>query len=331
MRWNNLRVLVTGGAGLIGSRIVIKLLERGASVKVLDNLSAYPFDQPRHFGLERLEVDLISGDIADLKTVRENVKDVDFVFHEAAFADVAATIWNPVEDFHSNVVGTFNLLKSSLDEGVQRFIFASSAAIYGDKPRADGNPPIFTEETKPEPISTYANSKLWAELESLLFYKFYGLKTTCLRYFSIYGIPQVPKERSHSWVVGIFTMRAIKGKSLIIFGGGQQVRDFVYMDDVAEATIRAAEANGSVGEVINVGSGRPTTIKRLADLVVEIGNFKVPIEYGPRPKGDPLGGYADVSKMKKILEWEPKIRLEEGLDRYIKWCLGNKYVIPEWL
>ena len=331
MKWNNVNVLVTGGAGLIGSRITAKLLEKGANVKVIDNISAYPFDQPQHFGLKGEKLDFINGDIANPNTVFEAVKGVDVVFHEAAFADVAATIWNPAEDFRSNIQGTFNMLKTSLDLGVNRFVFASSAAVYGDKYWSGGNPPVFKEDAKPEPLSTYANSKLWGELEAILFNKLYGLKTTCLRYFSVYGVPQVPKKRSHSWVATIFAMRAITNQPMLVFGDGLQVRDFIHVNDIADATIHAAESEKTIGEVLNVGGGAPTSVKELAELTEEIGNFEVPIEFKPRPKGDPLGGYADINKMQTLLDWKPQIKLKDGIHDYIQWCLLNKHVIPEWI
>jgi len=254
------------------------------------------------------------------------------IFHEAAFADVAATIWNPNEDFKTNVLGTFNLLKAAKDNNIDRFILASSAAIYGEQLQEGGkNPPKFSEDMKPHPISTYANSKLWAEYEAQLFHQLYGLKTTSLRYFSVYGDPQTPKKGSHSWVVAIFTMRLLKNKPLTIFGDGSQVRDFIHVDDIAEATILAAEKQSTTGKVINIGTGKPTTIKQLAEIIMNSANDEAPLEYRPRPKGDPFGGYAETTLMKKLMGWEPKIELRDGVKRYHNWVNHNKNTIPQWL
>ena len=333
MNWNGKTVLVTGGAGLIGSRVVKILVQKGAKVKILDDCFAYPFNQLKHFEIEELEnITFIKGNIKDKKTVQNACKNVDIIFHEAAFADVAACVWNPLEDFNTNLEGTFNLLTAARDNEVDKFIFASSAAVYGDQPwRRRGTPPIFTETLKPNPLSTYANSKLWGEFECLLFYRLYGLKTTVLRYFSVYGEPQVPKKGSHSWVIAIFMMRAIKKKPLIIFGDGNQVRDFIHVEDVAKATVLADEKETTTGQIINIGTGVPTSIKKLANLIMKITGEKIAFQFKPRPKGDPIGGYADVSLMKKCLGWEPNITLEIGLQRYYRWLLKNKHCIPDWV
>src|SRR2546422_5789502 len=183
MRWKRKVALVTGGAGLVGSRVVKDLVKRGAEVKVLDNVSGYPFDQLAHFGIKSMDgVQFEKGDVLDPSAVERAIRGADVVFHEAAFADVAATIWNPREDFDSNCCGTFRVLEAVRNNDIERFIFASSASIYGDS--KNGRTSRFSESLKPDPISTYGNSKLWGESESLLFHKLYGVKTTALRYFS---------------------------------------------------------------------------------------------------------------------------------------------------
>jgi nucleoside-diphosphate-sugar epimerase len=333
MKWKNKTVLVTGGAGLVGSRVASKLSLLGADVIILDNFTAYPFDQVDHFQIENLEnVHIIKGDIVDPRIVRNTMKRADVVFHLAAFADVAASIWNPAEDFHSNIMGTFNLLSLAKKENVERFIFASSASVYGDRPRSGKTPAKFSESDKPDPLSTYANSKLWGEKECFLFYYLYGLKTTSLRYFSIYGIPQVPKKNSHSWCVAIFAMKLLKGKRITIFGDGCQVRDFVYVDDIADATVLAAEKKSTIGKVVNIGSGIPTSILKVAEILNNMkAGPKKPFQFLPRPKGDPVGGYADIRLMKKLLNWEPRIKIDEGIIRYWKWASSNAQIIPNWI
>jgi UDP-glucose 4-epimerase/dTDP-L-rhamnose 4-epimerase len=338
VNWNRTTVLVTGGCGHIGSFVVRKLLQRGvAHVRIIDNLSAYPFNQLEVYcrdvsADERVE--FVKGDIADREVVKKVVQGVDIVFHLAAYADVAATIYNPDEDFRTNVIGTYNILRGSLDAGVKKYVFSSSAAIYGDQPQpSPGEPPRFSEDMKPNPLSTYANSKLWGEIQARLFYTLYGLPAVSLRYFSIYGPLQIPKPRSHSWVVAIFLMRALNGKPLMVYGGGQ-VRDFIHVEDVAEANVRAAERNGVEGKVINVGTGKPTRIDDLAimikNLVREELGIDVEIKYGSRPKGDPLGGYADTERMKRLLELDPR-PFEQGLRHTFEWVLNNKHLIPEYV
>jgi len=337
--WAKRKVLVTGGCGHIGSRIVKILLERKAdSIKILDNLGAYEIKQTEVFGGEILghdNVQLIDGDIANYDTVRKAVDDVDLVFHVAAYADVAACIRNPDESFRSNVLGTQNVLKASLKGGVQKYVFASSAAIYGDQPSQKPNEPTeFREDMKPNPLSTYANSKLWGENEAKLYYDLYGLQTVSLRYFSIYGHYQIPKRGSHSWVIAIFAGRAYRGQDLEIYGG-EQVRDFIHVNEIAEATVRAAETNGVEGKAFNVGTGRPTKIKDLALMAKELGKEyfrkEVDIKTKPRPKGDPLGGYASTSKMMMLLNWKPTVSLEEHLRDYFQWVTNNPSLIPNYI
>ncbi|MBO3768617.1 MAG: NAD-dependent epimerase/dehydratase family protein [Candidatus Brockarchaeota archaeon] len=339
INWSRTTVLVTGGCGHIGSFVVRKLLERNvASVKIIDNLSAYPFDQLSSFCKDFLEDDrvvFIKGDIANIETVKGAINNIDIVFHLAAYADVAATIYNPDEDFRSNVIGTYNILKASLEKGVKHYIFASSAAVYGNQLLQDFSEPVkFHEDMKPNPLSPYANSKLWGENQARVFYDLYGLKTVSLRYFSVYGPLQVPKPKSHSWVIAIFLMRAINNKPLIVYGGSQ-VRDFIYVEDVAEATIKAAEIEGVAGEIINIGTGRPTRIdvltQKIGDLVKKEASKNVEIKYGPRPKGDPIGGYADTTKMSNLLKFQPKVSLEEGLKKTLEWILKNLDKVPQYV
>jgi UDP-glucose 4-epimerase/dTDP-L-rhamnose 4-epimerase len=339
LKWTRKNVLVTGGSGHIGSNVVRKLVKRGvAHVRILDNMAAYPFDQAGFF-LDELQdkdqVSLLAGDVCKDDDVARAIKGVDVVFHLAAYADVAATINNPDEDFRSNVAGTYSLLRHSRLQGVERYVFASSAAVYGDKPwRNRTSPPMFSEGMRPNPLSTYGNSKLWGEHEASLFHSLYGLSTTSLRYFSVYGPRQTPKTGSHSWVVAIFLMRALKRKPLRVFAG-DQVRDFTYIDDIAEATVRAAEASGIDGQAFNVGTGVPTRVDRLAEMVKSLVLDRLAIEakteIGPRPKGDPRGGYADTRKTRRLLGFEAQVNFQEGLEETLEWVIRNKNSLPDWL
>lgn len=325
MSLSNKTILVTGGCGMIGSVIVKLLLKRGAYVKALDNLSAYPFDQIEVFDVPDA-VDVIEGDIEDKECVTAALEDVDAVIHAAAFADVAAAVKYHREDFRTNVSGTYNVLSRCLEADVDKFVFVSSASVYGNGTGSG----VFSEDQPCVPISTYANSKLWGENESLLFHELYGLKTTALRYFSVYGVPQIPKEGSQSWCVAIFSMRALKDRSIQIFGDGQQVRDFVHVDDIAEGTLRALESDKAVGRAINIGTGISTSVLKIAQLVrKKMG--EVDLEFLERRAGDPRGGCADTIAMKKVLDWEPVISLEEGIQSYCEWVRRHRENTPEWI
>jgi UDP-glucose 4-epimerase/dTDP-L-rhamnose 4-epimerase len=338
--WSKRTVLVTGGCGQIGSRLVEMLLERNTNlVRIVDNLSAYEFKQKDVYGsgiLGRDNVQFTKGDITNHSLIRKATRNADVVFHIAAYADVGACIRNPEECFRSNVAGTHNMLKASLDAGVGKYVFASSAAVYGDQQTSVARRPVeFTEDMTLRPISNYANAKLWGESEARLFHQLHGLNTVSLRIFSVYGPRQIPKRGSHSWAVAIFAMRAFKGKTLQVFGNGEQVRDFVNARDIAESMIKAAETTGLEGQSINVGTGKPTTVKELAlaieSLAEEFLNKKVDLSFKPRIRGDPFGGYADTRKMKQLLRWEPKVKLERGLKEYLEWMIQNPQLIPEYV
>lgn len=341
VNWNRKTVLVTGGCGHIGSFVVRSLLKRKVGrIIIVDSLSAYPFDQTMIFCgdiLTRDDIVFRKKDIANYGEIREVFKDVNIVFHLAAYADVAATIYNPDEDIRTNINGTYNVLKACRENGVEKYVFASSAAVYGDQPWIDNKPPAFKEDLRPNPLSTYANSKLWGEFEAKLFHKLYGLRTTSLRYFSVYGPMQVPKPKSHSWVVAIFIVRSLRGKPLTVYGG-DQVRDFIYVEDVAEATVRAAEVNGIEGEAINVGTGIPTRIIDLAETVSSViketlgHSIKIDIDVVDyRPLGDPKGGYADTTKMKGLLGFTPKTDILEGIKKTLEWWLNSGDVVIDWV
>jgi len=320
----NKNVLVTGGAGVIGSHVVDQLvLNHGAHVVVLDDFSD---GKLAYIEKSKDQIEVIRRSITDKEAVKIAMENVDYVIHEAAYADVAGCVYNPDIDFKVNVEGTYNVLKAALDSNIERFIFISSAAVYGDSAKGDR---CFTEEEPVDPISTYGASKLYGEQITKVFCQLYGLKVTVLRYFSIYGPRQIPKKGSHSWAVAIFVIRAMKGKPIYVFGG-DQIRDQTYNEDAAKATILALAEPKAVGEIINVGTGRPTSILELAKIVTKLIK-DVPIEFKERPKGDPMGGYADLSKLKRTLGYAPDVPLEEGIKKYYEWLKMNRELIPDWI
>lgn len=311
----NKKCLVTGGAGFIGSHIVKRLLREGVDeVVVLDN-----FVSGREDLLNGIidKVELIRGDITDAELVEKVMEDVDVVFHEAAQADVPASLRKPALDFEVNGLGTLNILRAALKNDVKRVVYASSASVYGNNVFSPQDR-RFIESQALSPLSPYAASKLSGEMLCTAYYHSFGLKTTSLRYFSIYGPGEIPKKNSYSLVVSIFVPQAIQGKGLVLFGGGNQVRDFTHVEDVAYVNLLAAAKTESVGKVINVGTGKATTIKDLALIVKKLVK-DVPYQYGPRPKGDPLGGYADTSRLKEIIGYVPEIQLQEGIKQYADW------------
>ncbi len=322
----NKKILVTGGAGTVGSNIVKKLVERQAQVTVIDNLDAYPFDYFHEYGVGNLDnVEFIKDSITNEEIVDNLIRNNDMVIHAAALADVGACIKNPQIEFKTNVAATQNILESSHKNNIEKFVFVSSAAVYGL-----GNRSIFKETDPCFPVSNYALSKYWGEQQSRLYYELYNLPTTSIRFFSVYGSPQIPKKGSHSWAVAIFGALAKKGKAITVFGDGNQIRDFTHVSDIAESVVLSLEKESTNGKFFNVGTGKPTKINDIVEKVFEYVK-PVPINYKPHPPGDPIGGYSDTTLMKKLLEWEPQITLDEGVKEYFDWLNNHEHIIPEWV
>jgi nucleoside-diphosphate-sugar epimerase len=313
--FKNRRCLVTGGAGFIGSWIVKRLLaENAEQVVVLDDFTYKRDDLISEAGDQ---VVVRKGDITDKKLVKETCEGIDVIFHQAAQADVPASLRIPERDFQVNANGTLNVLTAALATNVERVIYAGSASAYGDNVVSPTDR-RFVETLAPSPLSPYAASKLAGEMLCTAYYHSFGLRTTSLRYFSIYGPGELPKTDSYSLVVAIFVPQAIRGEELVIFGDGKQVRDFTHVDDIATANLLAAKTNAAIGETINVGTGQQTSIMELALSVKKLVR-DVPYGFGPRPKGDPLGGCADTTKCKRVLEFTPEKPLEDGIREYAEW------------
>jgi UDP-glucose 4-epimerase len=312
------KILVTGGAGFIGSHIVDRLISEDFEVTVIDSLQTGHLKNIKRD--ERIkELHFVRGDIRDFSSVRNAIKDIDAVFHEAAFLDVASSIENPVLTNEMNVNGTLNILKVSSDLGVKRFIHASSAAVYGSTLRSQKR-----ENDPLNPTSPYGVSKLAAENYVRLFNNLYGIETVCLRYFNVYGPRQSFNIRSaYGGVIALCVNRLLRNIPPIIFGDGEQTRDFVYVQDVVEANMLALNIKGAVGETFNIGSGTSTSINQIAELLKEITHKDLRNVYSdPRP-GDIRHGYADISKAKKLLGYNPKFSLKEGLTGLVNWYTKN--------
>ena len=305
------KILVTGGAGFIGSHIVDRLLQEGLAVRVLDNLSTGEKKNLVQHQNNKL-FQFIEGDIRNIDTVKNAVEGVDAVIHEAALVSVTRSIEDPIISNEINVTGTVNLLKASIGAQVKRFILASSCAVYGDAEILPNH-----ENLAPKPLSPYAADKLAAETYIRIFHKVYGLETISLRYFNVYGSRQ--KGGPYSGVISIYVNSFNENKPPKIYGDGTQTRDFVNIKDVVEANIKALTKPKATGEVFNICTSEATTINKLAETIQKIMNKPElkPLHAKPRP-GDIMHSYGDITKAKTELEYKPRIQLEEGLNELIK-------------
>lgn len=300
-------ILVTGGAGFIGSHLVERLLGAGHLVRVLDNLSTGKRENlPQHPALE-LEI----GDIRDDTAVRTAVRGVSAVIHLAAVASVQASIDDPVGTHGANLIGTLNLLEAGRQAGVKRFLYASSAAVYGDTTTL----PV-AETTAPRPLSPYAADKLAGEHYLQFYAAKHGLKTTAFRFFNIYGPRQDPSS-PYSGVISVFVNRARAGLPVTVFGDGRQTRDFVYVGDLVEVLLTALTNEKMAGQTMNVGRGLECA---LLDLLVGLENaMGKPIERkhaAPRI-GDIAKSCADTTRLKTLLGWIPQTDLATGLSQLV--------------
>lgn len=312
------RVLVTGGAGFIGSHLVDKLLSEGFEVWILDNFSYGRMDNIAHHK-DTATFHLVKGDIRDSAIVSKVVKDVDAVFHEAALVDVALSVKDPLLFDDVNVDGTLNLLKASLDSNVKRFIFASSAAVYGNT-----RPAKKREDMLLKPISPYGISKMATENYIRAFHELYGLATVCLRYFNVYG-PRQGSASYYSGVITSFVNRLLQNQPPIINGDGKQTRDFVHVDDVVSANLLALNCQNTKGEVFNIASGEEISIYELAAMLRRITRSEHLAPMFARSKqGDIRQISANISKAEGLLGFRPAVELEAGLCRLVAWHLENR-------
>ena len=305
-------ILVTGGAGFIGSHIVDRLLEEGIKVRVLDNLSTgEKSNLTQHQNKKSFQ--LIEGDIRNFELVKKAVKGVDAVIHEAALVSVTRSIENPLLSNEINVTGTLNLLKACVDAHVKRFVYASSCAVYGDTETLPNH-----ENLTPNPLSPYAADKLAAEKYAKAFHAMYDIETVSLRYFNVYGPRQ--KLGPYSGVISLFINSLLQNQPPIIYGDGEQTRDFVNVKDVVEANIQALSKRNVAGKTFNISTGEATTINKLAETIKQIMDKKTikPVHIEPR-LGDIRYSYGDITEARTNLEYKPKVKLEEGLRELVKW------------
>jgi nucleoside-diphosphate-sugar epimerase len=301
--------LVTGGAGFVGSSITEELLAKGESVRVLDD-----FSSGRRQNLEGLKgkLEIIEGTITDPETVAKAMKGVEVVFHEAAIPSVARSVENPQRSVFVGVQGTTVVLDCARLEKVKRVIFAASSSAYGNTPTL---PKV--ETMTPAPLSPYAVAKLTNEHMLRVFARLYGMETLSLRYFNVFGPKQDPTSH-YAAVIPNFITAALKGTKPVVFGDGEQTRDFCFIENTVSANLLAANAKTKLqGEVINIACGDRISLNDLIRLIGEITNTKLEAEYKPERAGDVRDSLADISAAAKLIGYEPRIRVREGLEKTI--------------
>lgn len=302
--------LVTGGGGFIGSNLTIKLIEMGHRVKVLDNFSTGSLDNLRPL-LKEIEVH--QGDLRSLSDVRQAVAGVEVVFHLGALPSVPRSVADPLTTNEVNITGTLNVLLASRDAGVRRVVYASSSSVYGN---SDVLPKH--ERLPSRPMSPYAATKLAGEVYGKIFYKLYGLETVGLRYFNVFGPRQDPKSE-YAAVIPRFIDALLKRTPPVIFGDGEQSRDFTFIDDVVQANLLSCQATGASGEVFNIAAGNRTTLNELLGALMRITGSKVYVVYlEPRP-GDVKHSMASIEKAATTLGYLPKTGVKEGLRLTVEW------------
>lgn len=306
------KVLVTGGAGFIGSNLVRALLDRGDDVRVLDN-----FSTGNRANLEGLDVEVVEGELRSYERVHNAVRGVELVFHLGALGSVPRSVQDPLTSTAVNVEGTLNVLLAARDEGVRRVVYSSSSSVYGTR----RDLPV-TEDLAPDPISPYGVAKLAAERYCVSFSRVYeSFETVVVRYFNVFGPRQSPHSQ-YAAVIPLFIEAIATGRPIDVYGDGEQRRDFTYVDNVVDGTIRAGDAVGASGRILNVAASAPATVNHVADLIGSILGVEVTREHRPPRAGDIRDSWADVSAARELLGWEPSVGLEEGLRRTVAFIRG---------
>lgn len=307
-----MKALVTGGGGFIGSNLVRGLLERGDEVRVLDN-----FSTGNRANLEGLDIQIVEGELRSYERVHNAVRGVDVVFHLGALGSVPRSVQDPLTSSAVNIEGTLNVLLAARDEDVRRVVFSSSSSVYGTR----RDLPV-TESTPPDPLSPYGVAKLAAERYCVSFSRVYeSFETVVLRYFNVFGPRQSPFSQ-YAAVVPLFMTAIAEGRPITVQGDGEQSRDFTYVENVVDATMRAADVPGVGGRIFNVSAGSPATVNHLADTIGTILGKPVEREFAPARAGDIRASWADGSESRSVLGYEPHVDLEDGLRRTAEALLG---------
>lgn len=305
-----MRFVVTGGAGFIGSNTVDELMRRGHSVVVLDDLSA---GKEENLADVRNKISFIKGSITDLETVRKAMHEADYVLHLAARTSVPRSVKDPIETNRINVDGTLNVLLAARDAKVKRVVFAASSSAYGETPTL---PKV--ETMQPAPISPYGVTKYVGELYAQTFGRVYGLENVSLRYFNVFGPRQDPNS-PYSGVLSKFCTAFLESTQPVIYGDGEQSRDFTYVENVVQANLLACEAPNASEKVFNVGTGNRFTLNQTVALLQRIAGENLESKYEPPRDGDILHSQADITQSRAVLGYNPTVEFEEGLQRTFDW------------
>jgi UDP-glucose 4-epimerase len=306
------RVLVTGGGGFIGANLVRGLLARGDDVRILDN-----FATGNRANLDGLDVEVVEGELRSYERVHNAVRGVEVVFHLGALGSVPRSVQDPLTSSAVNIEGTLNVLLAARDEGVRRVVYSSSSSVYGLRREL----PV-TESMAPDPLSPYGVAKLAAERYCVAFSRVYeSFESVVLRYFNVFGPRQSP-DSQYAAVIPLFMARIAAGEPITINGDGEQSRDFTYVANVVDATIRAADAPAVSGSLLNVAASAPVSVNELADTIGRILDRPVTKVFGPPRAGDVRDSWADISAAREALGWEPAVGLEDGLRLTAEALLG---------
>ena len=306
------KALVTGGAGFIGSNLVRALLERGDDVRVLDN-----FSTGNRANLEGLDVEIVEGELRSYERVHNAVRGTETVYHLGALGSVPRSVQDPLTSSAVNVEGTLNVLLAARDEGVRRVVFSSSSSVYG----AQAGLPV-SESLPADPISPYGVAKLAAERYCVSFSRVYeSFQTVVLRYFNVFGPRQSPFSQ-YAAMVPLFITAITSGEPVTVYGDGEQSRDFTYVANVVDATVRAAHAEDANGRIFNVAAGSPASVNDVADAISRIVGMPVEKSFAPPRPGDIRDSWADVSAARDVLGYVPSVELEDGLRRTIDHLRG---------
>jgi nucleoside-diphosphate-sugar epimerase len=299
-----MKFLVTGGAGFIGSNIVEKLLKLGHSVRVLDNFATGKRENLKEFNSD---IELIEGDIRSYHVVRQAVKEIEIILHQAALPSVPRSINDPITTNEVNVIGTLNILDAAKEDSVSRIVYASSSSVYGDNPTQ-----LKSEEMLPNPLSPYAVSKLAGEKYCQVFAKLYGIETVVLRYFNVFGPRQDPSSQ-YSAVIPKFIKSILEDKHPVIYGDGTQSRDFTYVDNVVEGNILAATKEVESGLVLNCATHGQITLNQLVDEINKVLVKNIKPEYASERPGDIKHSFASIEKIRHVLGFYPIVNFKAGL------------------
>jgi len=304
------RFAVTGGAGFIGSNIVIELIKNDNKVVVIDNLLSGKFN---NLSGVMDQIRFVEGDIQDLDLLKREFIDIDYVLHQAALPSVPRSVDDPIASNQNNVDGTLNVLVAARDAGVKRVVYAASSSAYGNSPSLTKK-----EDMKPDTLSPYAITKLVGEQYCKVFYELYGLETVSLRYFNVFGPHQDPNSQ-YAAVIPKFITAMLNDESPVIFGDGEQSRDFTYIQNNVDANLLACEVAGAAGKMFNIASGKRITLNQLIATLNEIiGKNLEPIYTKPR-SGDIMHSLADITLAREILGYKPRYGFEDGLKKTVEW------------